>query len=96
MKKKNTPQQSITSYTPELFIDSLMRRLGMKTRTALARAVGVSPSLVSKIWHRRLAISGEILLQVHEVTGIPIRELRRMMGDERRFFRPFSVQTSIA
>ncbi len=96
MKTKNIPRQSITRYTPELFIDGLMRRLGMKTRSALAKAVGVSPSLVSKIWHRRLAISGEILLQVHEATGIPIRELRRMMGDERRFFRPFSVPAAIA
>lgn len=80
-----------SGYTPEVFVEDLMRRLGTKTRSSLARAVGVSPSVVSKIWHRRLAISSEILLQVHEATGIPIRELRRMMGDQRPFFRRFSV-----
>ena len=85
-----------SQYTPELFIEGLMRRLGAKTRSALARAVGVSPSIVSKIWHRRLAVSGEILLQVHEATGIPIRELRRMMGDQRRFFSRFSVSAPLA
>lgn len=83
-------------YTPELFIEGLMRRLGAKTRSALARAVGISPSIVSKIWHRRLAVSSEILLQVHEATGIPIRELRRMMGDQRRFFSRFSVTAPLA
>ncbi len=82
-------------YTPELFIEGLMRRLGTRTRSALARAVGVSPSIVSKIWHRRLAVSSEILLQVHEATGIPIRELRRMMGDQRRFFSRFSVSAPL-
>lgn len=85
-----------SQYTPELFIEGLMRRLGARTRSALARAVGVSPSIVSKIWHRRLAVSGEILLQVHEATGIPIRELRRMMGDQRRFFSRFSVSAPLA
>jgi len=78
-----------SQYTPELFIDGLMRVLGTHSRSALARAVGISPSVISKIWHRRLAISSEILLQVHETTGIPIRELRRMMGDQRRFFSRF-------
>ncbi len=96
MKKKNIPQQMVEGYAPQRFIDSLMRRMGLRTRSALARAVGVSPSLMSKIWHRRLAISGEMLLQFHEVTGIPIRELRRLMGDERRFFRPFSVSAAVA
>ena len=86
---------NLSQYTPEFFIDSLMRRLGTHSRSALARAVGVSPSVVSKIWHRRLAISSEILLQVHEATGIPIRELRRMMGDQRRFFSRFTVGTSL-
>ncbi len=85
-----------TNYTPELFIDGLMRRLGTNTRSALAREVGISPSIVSKIRNRRLAISSEILLQVHESTGIPIRELRRMMGDQRRFFSRFSVGTPLA
>ena len=85
-----------SQYTPELFIEGLMRRLGAKTRSALARAVGISPSIVSKIWHRRLAVSSEILLQVHDATGIPIRELRRMMGDQRRFFSRFSVSAPLA
>jgi hypothetical protein len=85
-----------SQYTPELFIDGLMRVLGTHSRSALARAVGISPSVISKIWHRRLAISSEILLQVHETTGIPIRELRRMMGDQRRFFSRFSVSAPLA
>ena len=85
-----------TNYTPELFIDGLMRRLGARTRSSLARAVGISPSIVSKIWHRRLPVSSEILLQVHDATGIPIRELRRMMGDHRQFFSRFSVSAPLA
>jgi hypothetical protein len=35
---------------------------------------------------RRLAISSEILLKIHDATDIPVRELRRWMGDMRPHF----------
>ena len=81
-------------YTPELFIDRLIRRLGLRSSSALARKVGLSPSVISKVRHRRLAVSGEILLKIHEATEIPIRELRRMMGDTRPNFSPVKLQLS--
>jgi transcriptional regulator with XRE-family HTH domain len=82
------------TYTPELFIDSLIRRLGLRSSSALARKVGLSPSVISKVRHRRLAVSGEILLKIHEETEIPIRELRHMMGDTRPYFSPVKLQFS--
>lgn len=80
------------AYTPELFIDRLIRRLGLRSSSALARRVGLSPSVISKVRHRRLAVSGEILLKIHEETEIPIKELRHMMGDHRPFFSPLKLQ----
>ena len=82
------------TYTPELFIDRLIRRLGLRSSSALARKVGLSPSVISKVRHRRLAVSGEILLKIHEETEIPIRELRHMMGDTRPFFSPVKLTLS--
>ena len=82
------------TYTPELFIERLIHRLGLRSSSALARKVGLSPSVISKVRHRRLAVSGEILLKIHEETEIPIRELRHMMGDTRPFFRPFKLTLS--
>ena len=82
------------TYTPELFIDRLIRRLGLRSSSALARKVGLSPSVISKVRHRRLAVSGEILLKIHEETEIPIRELRHMMGDTRPYFSPVKLSFS--
>ena len=80
------------SYAPERFIDGLIRRLGLRSYAALARVVGLSPSVISKVRNRRLPISSKILVQVHEATDIPSRELRRMMGDTRRYFRPLKLK----
>ena len=82
------------TYTPELFIDRLISRLGLRSSSALARKVGLSPSVISKVRHRRLAVSGEILLKIHEETEIPIRELRHMMGDTRPYFSPVKLPFS--
>ncbi len=79
-------------YNPQEFIDGLIARLGVHSSSALAREVGLSPSVISKVRHQRLAISGEILLKIHEATEIPIRELRRMMGDRRKYFSPFKAR----
>lgn len=76
-------------YQPAQFLDGLIARLGVHSSSALARVVGLSPSIISKVRHQRLAISSEILLKIHESTDIPIRELRRMMGDNRKYFSPF-------
>ncbi len=78
-------------YNPEKFIDGLIARLGVQSSSALARQVGLSPSVISKVRHQRLAISGEILLKIHDATDIPIRELRRMMGDQRKYFSPLKT-----
>jgi hypothetical protein len=48
--------------------------------------VGLSPSVLSKVKRRRLAVSSEILLKIHDATDIPVRELRHWMGDMRPLF----------
>lgn len=89
MKNNEQQPQQPTRYHPEKLLDGLIVRLGVRSSSALARLVGLSPSVISKVRHRKLAVSGEILLAFHEATDIPIRELRRMMGDTRKYYSPF-------
>jgi DNA-binding transcriptional regulator YdaS (Cro superfamily) len=88
MKNNEEKIEQTARYQPEKLLDGLIVRLGVGSSSALARLVGLSPSVISKVRHKRLAVSGEILLAIHEATDIPIRELRRMMGDTRRYFSP--------
>ena len=83
--KPEKPSESF-HYTPEVFLDRLCQKLGARSLSALGRVVGLSPSVLSKVKRRRLAVSSEILLKIHEATDIPVRELRRWMGDMRPLF----------
>ena len=89
---KNTMRTELApnQYLPEALFEHLYARLGVKSYTALGLAIGLSPSVVSKVRNRKVAISSEILLKIHEATDIPVRELRRWMGDTRPFYSPLS------
>ena len=73
-------------YSPIYFFDELKQRLNFKTDASLCRVFDISPSTISKIRHRQSAVSPEILLKIHDMTNIPILELRKMMRDKRRYF----------
>lgn len=52
-----------------------------------SRALEVAPPVISKIRHRRLAVSAALLIRMHEVSDITIGDLRYLMGDRRKKFR---------
>ncbi|WP_312435448.1 hypothetical protein [Janthinobacterium sp.] len=57
-------------------LDAVMAKLGLKNDAALARTLEVAPPVISKIRHGRLAVGATILIRMHEVTDIAIRELK--------------------
>jgi len=65
MKPEN--QSQLLHYAPEAFLDRLCEKLGARSLSALGRVVGLSPSVLSKVKRRRLAISSEILKSVDYV-----------------------------
>jgi len=79
--QKNSVLVACDSYTPNHMLDMLMARLGTKTDAALARALEVPPSTISKVRNRQMAVNSTLLLAAHEATEFSIRELRDMLGD---------------
>jgi transcriptional regulator with XRE-family HTH domain len=73
-------------YSPIYFFDELKKRLNILTDASVCKTFNISPSTISKIQHGHSAVSPEILLKIHEMTNIPIFELREMMQDKRRYF----------
>ena len=86
MDTRQSDLMNLHTYTPDGFLDHLQLRLGLKNDAALARLLAVTPAIVSRIRNRKLPVSSNMLLAIHEATDIAIRELRRMMGDTRRLF----------
>lgn len=74
-------------YDPNRMLDAVMDLLKVRTDAALSRMLDVSPPIISKIRHGRLAVGAAILVRLHEETGLPVRELRDLMGDRRGNYR---------
>lgn len=91
MKKAHAAELSSSQYLPDVLIDKLCARLGCRSYSELGRVIGVSPALLSRVRRRRLVVSAEVLLRIHDATGIPIRELRAWMGDSRPHFSPLPL-----
>jgi hypothetical protein len=79
-------------YNPDKLLDGIIARLKLKNDAALARALEVAPPLISKIRHRRLPVGASLLIRIHEVTDLPVHELRELMGDRRRKYRISDMQ----
>ena len=75
------------SYNPNRLLDTLRDRMKLKNDAALSRALEVAPPVISKIRHRTLPVGASLLIRMHEVTDLSIRELRELMGDRRRRMR---------
>lgn len=57
-------------------LNTIMAAMGLKNDAALAIALEVAPPVISKIRHGRLPVGATILIRMHELTDIAIRELK--------------------
>jgi hypothetical protein len=83
----SNPLLNRPEYDPNNLLDSLIEKLGLKNDAALSRALEVAPPVISKIRHRRLPVGASLLIRMHEVSDLSIKELRLLMGDRREKFR---------
>src|ERR1039457_6017422 len=82
----------LAHYDPNNLLDSLIEKLGFKNDAALSKALEVAPPVISKIRHRKLPIGASLLIRMHEISDVSIKDLRALMGDRREKFRVGSVQ----
>lgn len=67
-------------YHPKALIDHVKQVLGVKRDYELVKFVGFNASVISKVRNKRKLLSDELLLALHDATGIPIKEMKQMMG----------------
>lgn len=91
-RMETTSASALHSYNPDNLLNALIEKLGLKNDAALARLLEVAPPILSKIRHRRLPVGAALLIRMHEVSNMPIRELRDLMGDRRQKYRISLVQ----
>lgn len=74
------------NYNPDPLLDAVIKHLHLKNDAALSRVLEVAPPVISKIRHRKLPIGASLLIRMHEVTDLSIKDLRGLMGDRREKF----------
>jgi len=74
-------------YSPPRLLNSLIDHLGIRTDADLCRVLEIPPSVLSSIRSGRRPIGASLLVRMHDVSGLDIRELRKLLGDRRAKFR---------
>jgi hypothetical protein len=88
----NPPDSETPSdYNPNRLLDAVIAAVGLKNDAALSRALAVEAPVISKIRHGKLPIGGILLIRMHEISHLSIKELRSLMGDRREKFRILPV-----
>jgi len=82
---KDEPSLNPVEFDPNLLLDGLRQKYRLKNDAALSRYLQVTPSVISRLRCRKSQITCAVLICIHESTGLSIRELRAMMGDNRPF-----------
>jgi len=94
-QQEHQQQHALSSqetYNPNHLLDTLRERMKLKNNAALSRALEVAPPVISKIRHRSLPVGASLLIRMHEVTQMSIRDLRDLMGDRRTKYRLSDAQ----
>jgi plasmid maintenance system antidote protein VapI len=77
---------NLATYDPDPLLTAISELLNVKSDAQLARALAISPPAISKIRHRKMVVGPNLLIRMHEMTKISIKELRALMGDHRPIF----------
>ena len=59
-------------------LDAVMRKIGVKNDAGLSRALDVAPPVISKIRHAKLPVGATLLLTMHLLTDVAVRDLMVM------------------
>lgn len=74
------------AYSPSDLLDKLMYLFNLKNDVSFSKKFGFSASHISKLRHKKIHISPNFLLRIHDTTQISISELKKMMKDKRKYF----------
>lgn len=86
--------EATLQYNPNHLLDTLIGKLHLKNDAALSRMLEVAPPVISKVRHHRLPVGASILIRMHEISDLSIRDLRYLMGDCRDKFHQGDLMAS--
>ena len=72
-------------HTPDAtaLVERLLTYLGLRNDACLARELGVPPFMISKLRKSGSVVDTDMLIRMHEASGLSISELRVLAGSRR-------------
>ena len=70
--------------TPGNVVPTLVKILGLKNAAELARRMGIEQPVLSKIRSGKLPVNATFILNVHEVFGLAVSDIRRISNTPRK------------
>ena len=64
---------------PHRLLDTIVKEFDLKNDAQLSRFLKVAPSMVSKLRHRALSVTGDTILIVYDRTGWSIETIRKLL-----------------
>lgn len=64
--------------TTAVLLDTLRERFNIKSDSALARELAVTPSQISKLRSGDSKLGPAVILSIHEHLGVPVAEIRKL------------------
>ncbi len=74
-------------YNPNMLFDVLLATFGLDDDEALGSVLHIGAPLIRRIRCGQVPVDPLLLLRMNELSGISVRELRRLMGDRRAEWR---------
>lgn len=68
-------------------LDYLVDYIGLKNDAQLADYFEYRQAVISKIRNRRMAISSNVILIIHEKLDIPVVEIRRLINESEKEYK---------
>lgn len=59
-------------------LDYLQQTYGIKTDRELAAKIGLSTPVVSRIRNEKCNVSGDVMIKIHEVFNMPIKQIKEL------------------
>jgi hypothetical protein len=87
IKRRNHLKKPQSKYDPNKLFNTLIMHLALSNDGALAKKLGISSLVISKIRQFTQPVTGTLLILIHEKTGLSFSELREFMGDRRQKLR---------
>lgn len=67
---------------PHALFDAIMHDFNLKNDAALARALDLTPPVISKIRSRTRPLCASVMLKIHDATDWPIKKIKELCKDD--------------